>query len=227
MESKTNRRNFLGLGLKGAGTLVALSGLTSKALAQSCGVLTPAQTAGPFYPGETNFGLDTDLTRVAGRSQRALGKVVYLKGRVLDAQCRPIEGANVEIWQANAAGRYNNPRDPNPAPHDPNFKYWAETYTDANGEYLFKTIIPGAYPAEPGWVRPPHIHFKVTKLGMRELVTQMYFKGDALNERDYILQQLPRAERESVIVDFVPSVQGLEPGTLTGVFDITLRSIRT
>jgi protocatechuate 3,4-dioxygenase beta subunit len=219
MTIQTNRRKFL-IG-------AALTSVSLKALASdSCGVFTPAQTAGPFYPGERNFGLDTDLTRVPGSRTRALGQVIYVRGKVLDSDCRPVEGVNVEIWQACASGKYNSPRDPNPARLDPNFKYWAETFTNQNGEYMFKTIRPGAYPAAANWDRPPHIHVRVSKLGYGELVTQMYFKGEPLNDVDDIILDLPRAERDSVIVDFTPSPAEFEPGSLMGSFEITLRPVR-
>ena len=118
---------------------------------------------------------------------------MLVQGRVLDSQCRPIAGADVEIWQACASGRYNNPKDDNPAAIDPHFKYWGETRTDANGAYQFKTIVPGAYPADTDWMRPPHIHFKVSRLGFHELVTQMYFAGNPLNDQDQILKDVPAA----------------------------------
>jgi protocatechuate 3,4-dioxygenase, beta subunit len=140
--------------------------------------------------------------------------------------CAPIANANVEIWQACESGRYNNPRDPNPAPLDPNFQYWGETYTSEEGEYIFKTIIPGEYPAAEGWVRPPHIHFRVAKLGYNDLVTQMYFKGNPLNDDDRIIKAIPQAERASVIVEFAPSGPQFEPSSLTGVFDISLVPVR-
>lgn len=222
MLDQANRRNFL------IGISALAGGFTVKALADnSCEIFTPAQTSGPFYPGERNFGLDSDLTRVPGSSTQAKGQVVYVKGRILDHNCRPIEGANVEIWQACASGKYNSPKDPNPAKLDPNFKYWAETFTNKNGEYMFKTIIPGAYPADHHWDRPPHIHFKISKLGYKELTTQMYFKGEPLNDLDLIILDLPAPERDSVIVDFQPSPAGFEPKSLTGSFEITLKPVRS
>lgn len=224
MKTELDRRLFLKMGGISAGAL-ALTGILPKAVAATCG-LTPPQTPGPFYPGEKNFSAENDLTRVAGRNGRAQGQVVYVTGRVLGSDCGPLAGANVEIWQACVSGRYNNAKDPNPAPLDPNFRYWGETFTNEAGEYSFKTIVPGAYPADTNWTRPPHIHFRVAKLGYRELVTQMYFRGDALNEQDLILQDIPAAERDLVVVDFRPSPMGFEPGTLTGVFDLTLRSVR-
>lgn len=224
MNSNSERRQFLKLGAGAAG-IFALSSPITKALAASCG-LTPPQTSGPFYPGESLFHADSDLTSIPGHSARAQGQIIYVRGKVVDQYCKPVQGANVEIWQACASGKYNNQKDSNPAPLDPHFKYWAEAFTDANGEYYFKTIIPGAYPADTDWTRPPHIHFKVSCLGYKELVTQMYFKGNALNDHDLILQQIPARQRDSVVVDFQPSPMGFEPGSLTGSFDITLRSIR-
>lgn len=219
--NETNRRGFLKIG---AGSGVLFMGL-GQAIASMCG-LTPPQTSGPFYPGEDQFKNENDLTVIPGHTTRASGQIIYIKGKVVDVQCRPIANANVEIWQACASGKYNNRKDPNPAPLDPHFKYWGETFTDKNGEYIFKSIVPGAYPADTDWVRPPHIHFKITRLGFHELVTQMYFKGNPLNEQDLILRQIPPAERPAVIVDFQPAPRGAEMGSLLGQFDITLQSVR-
>ncbi len=224
MSKNSTRRKFLKLGTGAAGAAILMSS-AAKALEATCG-LTPPQTAGPFYPGENEFHQDNDLTRIPGNSRRAEGQIIYVKGKILDTNCRPIENANVEVWQACITGKYNNPRDPNPAPLDPNFRYWAETHTDLNGEYWFKTIVPGEYPADKNWTRPPHLHFKVTRLGYHELVTQMYFKGHRHNDSDLILQQIPVTERNSVIVDFKPSPEDLEPGSLIGNFDMTLRPVR-
>ncbi|MCO5143503.1 MAG: protocatechuate 3,4-dioxygenase [Oligoflexia bacterium] len=222
-----NRRNFLKIGAGFTGSL-ALSSFAAKSFAATCsGVLTPTQTRGPFYPGEKNFTGDQDLTFIEGSSRRALGKVIYVTGTVADKNCQPISGANVEIWQACASGRYNHNADPNEAPLDPNFQYWAEAETAEDGSFLFKTIVPGAYPADIDWTRPPHIHFKVSKLGYKELITQMYFSGDSLNDRDLILQSLAKDERDSVIVDLVPSPESLEPNTKIGHFSILLDKVRS
>jgi protocatechuate 3,4-dioxygenase, beta subunit len=228
MTKNLDRRNFLRASLTVSAGALAASGLVPKAFAASCG-LTPPQMEGPFHPGEANMKPATDLTVVPGRPQRALGQVIYLTGRVVDQNCQPVAGANVEIWQACASGRYNHGRDPNQAPLDPNFRYWGETDTDADGKYMFKTIIPGAYPADPsiGWDRPPHIHVKVSRLGYKELTTQMYFKGNELNEKDLILREdVPRDHWDRVIVDFQPSGAGFEPGSLRGFFEISLQKVR-
>jgi protocatechuate 3,4-dioxygenase beta subunit len=226
MENNHDRRKFLRTGLAASAGALAMTSWLPKALAETCGGLTPPQTPGPFYPGEARFKPENDLTVVPGAPKRALGQVIYVKGRVIDPLCRPVAGANVEIWQACASGRYDNAKDDNPAPLDPNFRYWGETTTDADGAYIFKTIIPGAYPADTNWIRPPHIHFKVSKLGFHELVTQMYFAGNALNEKDLILGDIPRSDRARVVVAFSPAGPGLEPGSLEGSFEITLSRVR-
>ena len=226
MKSESTRRQFLKFGsVTGALGLFTLSNPITKALAASCG-LTPPQTSGPFYPGKSEFHLDNDLTQAKPGAPRAQGRVVYIRGQVQNNLCKPVQGAVVEIWQACSSGKYNHKNDTNPAPLDPNFKYWGETQTDEKGEYIFKTIVPGAYPADQDWTRPPHIHFKVTRLGYKDLVTQLYFKGETLNDQDLILKDVPAAQRDSVIVEFVPSPVGFEPNTLIGTFDITLNRVR-
>lgn len=227
MTKKLDRRNFLFSSLTVSAGVLAATGLVPKALASACG-LTPPQTPGPFYPGESYIKPVNDLTLVPGRPARADGEVVYITGRVVDQACRPVENANVEIWQACASGRYNSQKDPNPAPLDPNFRYWGEVFTDAEGKYMFKTIVPGAYPADPdiNWVRPPHIHVRVSRLGFKELVTQMYFKGNPLNEKDLILDGIPKTEWDRVIVDFQPAGPGFEPGSKLGHFEISIQSVR-
>src|SRR5688572_15715460 len=98
---ETQRRHFLKTGLGGI-SLALLANPISKAIADSCGI-TPKQTSGPFYPGEANFEVGSDLTQIAGRP-RAEGTVIVLRGRVLDVACRPVADANVEIWQACESG---------------------------------------------------------------------------------------------------------------------------
>lgn len=217
---KLNRRKLLGSTFAvGAG--IALAGVAkADETLRACG-LTPAQTEGPFYPIEDQLDKNTDLTFVDGRRARALGKVVYLKGIVQDEFCRPVKGALVEIWQACHTGKYNHPSDPNTAKLDPNFQYWGQTTTNEKGEYFFKTIIPGAYPATNTWMRPPHIHFKVNLRGYNELTSQLYFKGHPLNSKDRILKSLSQAERERVLVDFAKA----EDGKVTGQFNISIKSI--
>lgn len=150
---------------------------------------TPPEVEGPFYPVIAQKDKDFDLTQVEGRQGVAKGKVINIQGRVLDTQGKPIEDATVDLWQANAAGRYAHPRDRNRAPLDANFQGWAIVNSGREGGFRFKTIFPGIYPASRDWFRPPHIHFKVNKPGYAELITQMYFPGQELNDSDLLLLQ--------------------------------------
>jgi len=160
---------------------------------------TPSQTLGPFYPTVAQKDKDFDLTKVDGRDGTAKGEIIEISGSVYDTDGNPIEDATVDIWQANAAGRYSHPHDSNTAPLDPDFQGWAIVPSGNEGQFKFRSIKPGAYPASKNWSRPPHIHFKVTKKGYHELTTQMYFPGEPLNEKDGILQKLEPEERELVV----------------------------
>jgi protocatechuate 3,4-dioxygenase beta subunit len=193
-----SRRNFFGASLMAAGTLAAGNAL-AQTLIGAC-QLTPAQTEGPFYPVKDQPDEDNDLTLIRGNSKVSAGQIIYVMGQVTDQDCAPVQNALVEIWQACATGRYNHPNDTNPQPLDPNFQYWGKSVTDAQGVYKFKTIIPGAYPADTDWIRPPHIHFKAHKVGYHELTTQMYFAGNEYNGRDKILMALPPSSRAQVVV---------------------------
>lgn len=183
---------------------------------------TPVQPEGPFYPIQDQLDKDTDLTQVRGKTATAEGEIVIVEGIVMDQNCRPAANVLVEIWQACATGRYNHPSDPNTAALDPNFQYWGKAVTDSYGHYKFKTIIPGAYPAGGDWIRPPHIHFKVSGLGFMELISQMYFAGEDLNQHDLILQRLKKSDQQKVIVEFknVPSAD-----YPVGQFDIQIERI--
>jgi protocatechuate 3,4-dioxygenase beta subunit len=118
-----------------------------------------------------------------------VGQVIHVTGRVLNVQGQPVAGARVELWQANAHGRYSHPSDTNPAPLDPNIEGFAVHHTDAERRNLIKTINHGAYPATATWMRPPHLHFDVTGK-INRMVTQMYLPGEALNDKDILLQNI-------------------------------------
>ncbi len=186
--------------------------------------LTPGQTEGPFFPAADQADKDVDLTRVAGRADRADGELVRVQGIVRDLAGAALSGVFIDVWQACASGRYNHPRDPNPAAIDPNFQYWARLLTDNEGRFDFRTIIPGAYPASRNWDRPPHIHFRVDAFGLPRLTTQMYFKGQPLNEPDLILRETANrfgvAARDSLIVDFGSERDA--DGNPQGAFEIVL-----
>lgn len=148
--------------------------------------------------------LDHDLTR--GQAGEPLGERIVVTGQVLDGDGRPVPGTLVEIWQANAAGRYAHAVDQHPAPLDPNFTGAGRCLTDAEGRYRFVTIKPGAYPwrnHDNAW-RPAHIHFSVFGIRFTQrLVTQMYFPGDPLFPFDPIFQSIPdERARQRLIARF-------------------------
>jgi len=181
---------------------IGLFGATSAfgRIEKACRV-TPVQPEGPFYPVRDQLDKDNDLTFVEGHTGNAHGTIIYLQGVVSDSSCKPIGNAVVEIWQACATGRYNHPGDAeSQSPLDSNFQYWGISTTNDQGRYHFKTIIPGHYKADADWIRPPHIHFKVHKLGYHELITQMYFAGNQYNDGDLILQKLTEEQKKDVIV---------------------------
>jgi protocatechuate 3,4-dioxygenase beta subunit len=214
------RRGMLtaSLAITGAG----LVGIAAPAFGQQPGIRpTNEQVLGPFYPVRLPADQDADLTIIAGKDARALGTVLYVSGRVVNVRGEPVVDAELEIWQANAAGRYTHPSDQNPAPIDPNFEGYAKIRTGSDGGYRFKTVKPGAYPASPTSTRPPHIHFDV-KGRVNRLVTQMYFEGEALNDKDAILQGAPR--KEGLIARYGVPSGPQAPNALVAVWDIVLRA---
>ncbi len=176
---------------------------------------TPPQILGPFYPF---MHTPTDSGDLTGGGQ-AKGTILYLSGRVLAADGHPVAGAKVEIWQANAAGRYAHPNDDNlAAPIDEKFNGFAVAMTDGQGRYSFKTVRPAAYPAAPGRWRPAHIHFSVTAQ-YEQLVTQMYFSGDQYNDSDSWLNS---SSRKDLLIVNPTQAEGKEPGARAVTFDIVL-----
>lgn len=180
---------------------------------------TPDQILGPFYPVRKPADGHDDLTRLKGRSGQAKGQVIYVMGQVRSVRGQPAPGVKLEIWQANAAGKYTHPHDMNKAPIDPNFDGYATVVTDAAGRYRFKTVKPGAYPVVADYIRPPHIHFDITGQ-VNRLITQMYFPGEPLNDRDPLLQQ--SWAKNSLIARVLPPTKEEEPDALLVVWDIVL-----
>lgn len=185
--------------------------------------LTPEQIMGPFYPVMKPLDRDADLTMLKGKPGRAQGKILNVMGRVLNGAGEPVAGAQIEIWQANAVGRYDHPRDLNPAALDPNFQGYAIIKTDKDGRYRYKTIKPAAYPINPmnpDTIRPPHIHIDVA--GMKErLVTQMYFPDEPHNQQDPLFKELGKAQA-AAIARVVPTTKEFEPDSLVMMWDIVL-----
>lgn len=183
--------------------------------------ITPPQIVGPFYPVSERPDLATDLARPSGSTAEALGQQIQVSGRVLTRSGAPVPHARIDIWQANAAGKYRHPSDINPAPLDPNFKGFARLTSDAAGHYSFRTVKPGRYPTAEGDVRPPHIHLTVE--GRFDcLVTQLYFAGERENVTDRWLNAAPHPER--LILNLQDPPPQLEKHTLVAVFDIVLAS---
>ncbi|MBP8310417.1 MAG: hypothetical protein KAY46_24280 [Burkholderiaceae bacterium] len=184
---------------------------------------TPEQVIGPFYPVRPPSDPDADLTVVAGQVGRAEGTVVTLGGRVTDLRGEPVPHAEIEVWQANAAGRYTHPADDNPQALDPHFEGYARIRADASGRYRIKTIKPGAYPvtAVPGWMRPPHIHFDVRGRHSR-LVTQMYFEGEALNASDRFFDRLSANGKQALLARWSAPSTKREANVLDAEWNIVL-----
>ncbi|NJA60523.1 protocatechuate 3,4-dioxygenase subunit beta [Streptomyces sp. NEAU-H3] len=162
------------------------------------------ELSGPVFGATDITDLDNDLTRQ--HTAEPLGERITVSGRVLDRDGRPVRHQLVEIWQANASGRYAHQRDQHPAPLDPNFSGVGRTLTDAEGRYHFTTVKPGPYPWRNhlnAW-RPAHIHFSLfgTAFAQR-LVTQMYFPGDPLFPHDPILRSVTdEAARQRLVATY-------------------------
>ncbi len=185
---------------------------------------TLSELTGPVY-GYGRIGpVDNDLTRQ--HAGEPLGERIVLEGRVLDADGRPVPGTLIELWQANAAGRYVHKIDQHPAPLDQNFTGAGRVQTDADGHYRFVTIKPGAYPwrNHPNAWRPAHVHLSLFGQNFTtRLVTQMYFPGDPLLPFDPIFNSVPDARaRERMISKF--DLDLTEPDWALGYrFDVVLR----
>jgi protocatechuate 3,4-dioxygenase beta subunit len=167
---------------------------------------TVSELSGPSFGAEAIGTLGADLTKTAVKNGQPLGERIIVAGRVLDENGAPVPHTLVEIWQANAAGRYIHPVDQHDAPLDPNFLGAGRCLTDEKGEYRFITIKPGAYPwlNHPNAWRPAHIHFSLFGPGFAtRLVTQMYFPGDPLLALDPIFHSVPDADaRDRLISQF-------------------------
>ena len=178
---------------------------------------------GPLVPPGFVSGTDHDLT-ARGKGQ-PLGEKMIVGGRLLDEAGRAIRRSLVEIWQANAAGRYDHPGDTHDAPLDPNFTGIGRAFTDDEGWYRFVTIKPGAYPwanHEFAW-RPQHIHFSLLgNAPIQRLVTQMYFPGDPLLPLDPVYNSVPDEKARARLVAALALETGIEGIALGYRFDIVL-----
>ena len=204
---KLSRRDFArGLGL------FAGSGIAGAASADALRV-TPSQVEGPFHPIDPQDDTDLDLVWIEGHDKPAQGEQIKVHGRVLDTSGKPIEGALVDVWQANHFGRYSHPDDPNTASLDEHFQGWGLLNTDASGKYSYRTIKPGAYPLSflggDGW-RCRHVHYKVSAEGYKPVTTQMYFEGDPLIEQDLEIRKVAEAHRHLLIATSSRDESGID-----------------
>jgi protocatechuate 3,4-dioxygenase beta subunit len=187
---------------------------------------TISEMTGPGPIASFKLGDDNDLTRNAHTGGEALGERIIVTGRVLDDDGEPLAGSLVEVWQANSAGRYLHKNDMHGAPLDPNFLGVGVCRTDNDGVYRFVTVRPGAYPwgnHDNTW-RPAHIHFSLFGASLvGRLVTQMYFSGDPLLDRDPIFNSVPSdAARERLLSRYAHDVT--EEGWALGYrFDIVVQ----
>lgn len=186
---------------------------------------TLSEMTGPVYGQESVGPLDHDMTKNARVNGEPLGERIVVAGRVLDEDGKPLPNTLLEVWQANAAGRYVHKNDQHDAPLDPNFRGSGRCVTDADGRYKFYSIKPGAYPwgNHPNGWRPNHIHFSLFGPSfITRLVTQMYFPGDPLLDLDPIYKSSPEGRRELMVSKFDLDVT--EPEFALGyTFDIVLR----
>ena len=187
---------------------------------------TLSETTGPLFRNLKLEPGENDLTRDSKSGEEALGERIIVVGKVMDEDDRPIPNTLIEIWQANAAGRYRHPVDQHNAPLDPNFNGAGRCLTDENGEYRYLTIKPGAYPwlnHTNAW-RPAHIHLSLFgPCLVTRLVTQFFFPGDPLIPLDPILNSIPsKAGRQRLIASYAHDVT--QPEYALGYrFDIVLR----
>ena len=162
-----------------------------------------SEHTGPVYGEGSIQTLDNDLTRNTVKTGEPIGERIIVAGRVLDDTGRPVPNALIEVWQANAAGRYSHQNDQHNAPLDPNFTGAGRCLTDKNGEYCFTSIRPGAYPwrnHDNAW-RPSHIHFSICGVNfLQRLVTQIYFPGDPLLPLDPIYNGVPDEEGHKSLI---------------------------
>ena len=185
---------------------------------------TLTEVTGPVFGYDDVKPTDNDLTRA--HEGEPIGERIVVSGRLLDENSRPVAHALIELWQANAAGRYRHAVDDHDAPLDPNFTGTGRVLTDAEGRYRFVTIKPGAYPWRNhynAW-RPAHLHFSLFGIGLAQrLVTQMYFPGDPLMAYDPMVNSIPDERSRERLVSAFDWENTIPDIALAYRFDIVLR----
>ena len=192
---------------------------------------TVSEVTGPvFGPGDIAPGDNDLLNKYAQPGQSPIGERIILHGRVLDENARPVPNTLVEIWQANAGGRYRHKKDTYLAPIDPNFGGCGRALTDKDGCYHFRTVKPGAYPWR-NWInnwRPAHIHVSVFGSGFAQrLITQQYFEGDPLIAKCPIVQTIPDPQAIEQLIAPLDLNATIPLDSIAYKFDIVLRGRRS
>ena len=188
-----------------------------------------SEITGPVFTQGELGPLDNDLIRNYATSGDPIGERIIVHGLVTDGNGRPVPNALVEVWQANAGGRYRHRNDTYLAPIDPNFGGCGRMLTDESGYYAFRTVKPGAYPFRnrvDSW-RPAHIHFSLSGQAFAQrLITQMYFEGDPLIPHDQIIATIPDKSAVERLIARLDRAAGIPLDSLAYRFDITLRGRR-
>ncbi len=191
---------------------------------------TLSEVTGPLFNHNELGPLDNDLIRNFAKTGDPIGERIIVHGRVLDENGRPVPNTLVEVWQANAGGRYRHANDTYLAPLDPNFGGCGRALTDKDGYYHFRTVKPGPYPFRNNvnsW-RPAHIHYSIFGSGFAQrLITQMYFEGDPLIPHDPIANTIPDKEAIERLIAPLDLNASVPLDTLAYRFDIVLRGRRS
>ncbi len=189
-----------------------------------------SEITGPVYGHGDIQPIDNDLIKNYAREGDPIGERILVHGRVLDENRRPVPDALIEIWQANAGGRYRHRNDHYLAPIDPNFGGCGRTLSDGDGGYFFRTVKPGAYPWR-NWAntwRPAHIHLSISgRAFAQRLITQLYFEGDPLIAKCPIVQSIPDEDARQQLVARLDMNATIPLDTIAYRFDIVLRGRRS
>ena len=185
-----DRRTFFTL----FGALI-LPGISSGSLTR-----TPWQGEGPFYPDQIPEDTDNDLVKNGENSVEAGGKILILKGILVNLASQPVNGVSIEIWQTDNNGVYLHSGSFASAIMDKQFQGFGRTKTDRNGQFLFRTIVPTEYPG-----RTPHIHMKLWSEGQNVLTTQLYIHNHPQNEKDFLFQRMSLAEQRINSMKLIPA----------------------
>jgi len=188
-----------------------------------------SEITGPIFGADELGPLDHDLIMNYAKDGLPIGERIIVHGYVWDENARPVRNALVEVWQANAGGRYRHKKDTYIAPIDPNFGGCGRMLTDEDGHYVYRTIKPGPYPWRNyvnDW-RPAHIHYSISGTGFAQrLITQMYFEGDPLIATCPILRSIPNESAVRQLIAPLDRNAGVQLDSLAYRFDIVLRGSR-